>query len=65
MGNYLNPDNEKFKQALNSEIYVDKTDLIGYTNKVLNTMQRYLMNGIVFSENIKKTIMHRRNISIF
>lgn len=42
MGNYLNPDNEKFIQAINSEIYVDKTELIGYTNKVLNTMQRYV-----------------------
>lgn len=42
MGNYLNPDNEKFIQAINSEIYVDKTGLIRYTNKVLNTMQRYI-----------------------
>lgn len=37
MGMYLNPGNTLFKRALNSEIYVDKTLLIEYTNKVLNT----------------------------
>lgn len=42
MGNYLNPGNEKFIQAINSEIYIDKTGLIRYTNKVLNTTQRYV-----------------------
>ena len=40
MGIYLNPTNDKFFKAVNSEIYVDKTDLIRYTNKVLNTMQQ-------------------------
>ena len=42
LGNYLNPGNEKFYRAINSEIYVDKTGLIGYTNHVLNTMQQNL-----------------------
>lgn len=42
MGIYLNPDNSKFYRAINSEIYVDKTELIHYTNKVLNTMQQYI-----------------------
>ena len=28
MGSYLNPGNEKFKRAVRSEIYVDKTNLI-------------------------------------
>ena len=42
MGSYLNPGNEKFYRAINSEIYVDKTDLIGYMNKILNTMQQNL-----------------------
>lgn len=42
MGVYLNPGNEKFVQAVNSEIYVDKSELIKYTNKVLNTMQQYI-----------------------
>lgn len=42
MGNYLNPDNSRFQRALNSDIYVDKTGLIRYTNKVMNTMQSCL-----------------------
>lgn len=39
MGNYLNPDNEGFRKMINSEIYVDKTGLLDYTNRVINTMQ--------------------------
>ena len=35
MGGYLNPGNEKFGEALNSQIYVDKTGLIEYTNRVM------------------------------
>ena len=42
MGNYLNPGMENFQKMVNSEIYVDKTDLIRYTNSVINTMQGYL-----------------------
>ena len=40
MGVYLNPGNDKFYKAINSEIYVDKTELIRYTNRVFNTMQQ-------------------------
>ena len=36
MGIYLNPDNKGFRQAIRSEIYVDKTGMIKYTNKCLN-----------------------------
>lgn len=42
MGIYLNPSNDKFKEALNSEIYVDKSELIQYTNKLIHTTQKYL-----------------------
>lgn len=42
MGIYLNPGSELFKEALRSEIYVDKTGLIACTNKVLGTMQKYV-----------------------
>lgn len=42
MGNYLNPGIESFFKTVNSEIYVDKTGLIKYTNKVINTQQGYL-----------------------
>ena len=40
MGSYFNPGNEKFGRAINSTIYVDKSQLINYTNKVINTMQQ-------------------------
>lgn len=42
MGILLNPGNMDFKKAINSEIYVDKTELIKYTNKVINTEQQYV-----------------------
>lgn len=42
MGIYLNPDNIDFQKAINSEIYVDKTELIKYTNKVINTEQQFV-----------------------
>lgn len=40
MSIYLNPTNDKFSEARNSEIYVDKSGLIRYTNKVLHTSQK-------------------------
>ena len=40
MGNYLNPDNNKFQECINSDIYVDKTGLIRYTNSVMHTQQK-------------------------
>lgn len=42
MGILLNPGNTDFQKAINSEIYVDKTELIKYTNKVINTEQQYV-----------------------
>lgn len=42
MGIYLNPGNDAFKESLNSEIYVDKSGLIGYTNRVLGTGRKYI-----------------------
>ena len=39
MGVYLNPGNDMFKRSCHSEIYVDKTELITLTNKVINTEQ--------------------------
>lgn len=35
MGIYLNPGNDAFQREAYSEIYVDKTGLIEYTNQVL------------------------------
>lgn len=45
MGRFLNPGNSGFQVALNSEIYVDKTGLIQYTNKVLDTKQAFVCNS--------------------
>lgn len=42
MGNYLNPGPERFKMALNSQIYVDKTEMIQELNCFLNTEQRFV-----------------------
>lgn len=42
MGIYLNPDNIEFYRATNSEIYVDKTELIRFTNRYLDTEHRNL-----------------------
>ncbi len=42
MGIYLNPDNMDFQMALNSEIYVDKSELIKQTNAHIYTEQRFI-----------------------
>ena len=42
MGTYLNPGKTAFQMAVNSEIYVDKTELIQYINSVVNTQQRFV-----------------------
>ena len=42
MGIYLNPKNTSFAKSINSEIYVDKTELIAITNRCLDTEDEYL-----------------------
>ena len=42
MGLYFNPSNDGFKQALNSQIYVDKTGMIGFINSILDTKQKFI-----------------------
>ena len=42
MGIFVNPGNASFIEALNSEIYVDKSGLISVTNKRINTKQKYI-----------------------
>ena len=42
MGIYLNPNNIDFQEALNAEIYVDKTELIKHTNKKIRTTNKYI-----------------------
>ena len=45
MGNFVNPGNDAFRVALASSIYVDKTGLLEYTNKVIGTLQAYICNS--------------------
>ncbi len=42
MGIYLNPDNTDFQEALNSQIYVDKSELISITNDIIRTEQKHV-----------------------
>ena len=42
MAVYLNPGSDKFMEAKNSEIYVDKTSMISYLNTVVCTEQKYI-----------------------
>lgn len=45
MGRFLNPDNSAFQDILNSEIYVDKTGFISYTNGVIDTTDKFICNS--------------------
>ncbi len=45
MGVFLNPENEAFKRAINSKIYVDKTGLLEYINSVIDTEQNCICNS--------------------
>ena len=42
MGMYLNPNNKGFREAVNSKIYVDKTELIACANSCLNTLEKFM-----------------------
>lgn len=53
MGIYLNPDNTDFQEAINSKIYIDKTELIAHTNSVIRTIQKNIcVSARVGSENL-------------
>lgn len=45
MGRFVNPGNSAFKVAVDSEIYIDKTGLLEFTNSVLGTKQAYICNS--------------------
>ena len=42
MGIYLNPGKAAFEEALNSQIYIDKTPMLSYVNSVVRTKQKYM-----------------------
>ena len=45
MGRFLNPDNSAFMATLKSDIYIDKSELLTYTNKVIGTNQAFICNS--------------------
>lgn len=45
MGRYINKGNRSFQNSLNSEIYVDKTELLKYTNRVIDTNSKFICNS--------------------
>ena len=61
MRRFVNPGNTAFEVAVNSQIYVDKTGLLAYTNSVINTGQ-ILLIGINYD---KKTKEHSCKIERF
>lgn len=42
MGRFLNPGNELFRELVNSEIYIDKTDILEFLNRQINTRSKYI-----------------------
>lgn len=45
MGRFVNSGNGAFQDALDSEIYVDKTGLLEYTNQVMDTTAKFICNS--------------------
>ena len=45
MGRFVNTNNSAFQNAINGEIYVDKTGLIDLTNRFLGTPQEFICNS--------------------
>ena len=66
MGSYLNPGNEAFAVALNSEIYVDKTGLLTYTSGRLKRsfIMRFssVETGVSPSTPFKMTLIDNGNL---
>ncbi len=42
MGTYLNPGKAAYEEAVKSEIFIDKTEMLGYLNSVVKTKQKYV-----------------------
>ena len=63
MGRFVNPDNSAFQAALNSRIYVDKTGMIEYMNRVLETTDAYICNSRPrrFGKSYAANILAQRN----
>ena len=62
MRRFVNPGNAAFEVAVNSQIYVDKTGLLAYTNSVINTGQ-ILLIGINYDKK-QKSIAVRSSFTV-
>ena len=62
MGMYLNPGKAAFEEAVNSEIYIDKTQMIGYLNSVVKTKQKYLR--VFTAKKIRKNHYRRYDLRV-
>lgn len=45
MGVFVNPDNQAFQTILNAQIYVDKSGMLNYINRVLASTDAYICNS--------------------
>ncbi len=45
MGRFVNPDNSAFRSLLNARIYVDKSNLITFTNSILSSPDAFICNS--------------------
>ena len=45
MGRFVNARTSAFQDVINSEIYVDKTGLLEYTNRVIDTTEKFICNS--------------------
>ena len=68
MGIYVNPGNTAFRESINSPIYIDKTELIRYTNAAMCTYNKFICVsrprrfGKCWSESIP--MRRRRNTAV-
>ena len=45
MATYLNPGKTAYEEAVNSEIFIDKTEMILYLNSILKTKKKYVQTS--------------------
>lgn len=65
MGRFVNAKTSAFQDTLNSEIYIDKTGLLEYTNHVMDTIAKFIRSKNVLYETLQSSsnsCSSRRNL---
>lgn len=65
MGRFVNAKTSAFQDALNSEIYIDKTGFLEYTNHVMDTTAKFIRSKNVLYETLQSSsnsCSSRRNL---